>query len=50
MLFLEPMLASMDLIHESTTPEARLRPFSIGFVLGCLGMVRPIPIGTQTRC
>src|SRR5262249_27458874 len=47
--FPEPLLASMDLVHESTTPEAALRPFTVCPLLDCIGMVRPIPIGFQTR-
>src|SRR5262249_37884913 len=46
--FLELLLTSMDLIHESTTPEAGLRPWSLGFVLDCVVMVCPIPIGFTT--
>jgi hypothetical protein len=49
-LSLEPLLASMDLVHESTTPEAALRPCSVGFVLRFIGMVRPIQIGLRTSC
>jgi hypothetical protein len=46
---LKPLLTSMDFVHESTTPEAGLLPLSVGLVLDCIGMVRPIPIGIETR-
>jgi len=46
--FPEPLLASMDLIHENTTPEG-MRPSFIGFGLDRIGMVRSIPVDIAAR-
>jgi hypothetical protein len=43
----EPLLASMDLIHESTSEG--MRPFCIGFGLERIGMERSISIDIATR-